>query len=73
MKTFVFILSSLILCITLGCEVYVLLFGYHSGMPDMLVGRILGLLDSVTIIVLGYWFGTTNSSTIKTDILARKE
>jgi hypothetical protein len=40
------------------------------GRAFLSVGRILGLLDAVSMMVLAYWYGTTNGSTLKTAMLA---
>jgi hypothetical protein len=58
---------------SLGTEVYLLLNGYPKDKIDpVLVGRILGLMDSVALLVLGYWFGSSSGSNAKTTLLAQK-
>ena len=59
------ILSVLLLLTCLGSEVAVLFFGYPVKVPEVVVGRILGLLDAVTMMVLAFWYGTTRGSQIK--------
>lgn len=67
-----FWLSVILLLVTLGCEISVLFFGYpDQKIPEMVVGRILGLMDAVCMLVLTYWYGTTNGSTLKTNLLAQ--
>jgi hypothetical protein len=66
-----FWMSIMLLVATLGCELMVLFGGYPQGLPEMIVGRVLGLMDSVTMLVLAYWYGTTNGSAQKTDLLAQ--
>lgn len=66
-----FWLSLLLLTVTLGCEVAVLFYGYPSTVPEIVVGRVLGLMDSVALLVLGYWFGSSSGSNQKTELLAR--
>ena len=67
-----FWLSVTLLCVTLGCEVAVLFFGYpDQKIPEMVVGRILGLMDAVCMMVLTYWYGTTSGSLAKTNLLAQ--
>ncbi len=66
-----FWLSLLLLTVTLGCEVMVLFYGYPSTVPEIVVGRVLGLMDSVALLVLGYWFGSSSGSSQKTELLAR--
>lgn len=65
-----FIMSVILLIITLGCEITVLRFGYPPGVPDVLVGRILGLMDSVAMMVLAYYYSTSYGSSRKTDLLS---
>ena len=36
--------------------------GYPKETPDIVIGRILGLLDAAAMMVLNYWLGTSNSS-----------
>ena len=67
-----FILSILLLVVTLGAEGLVLFKGYPTGIPDVLVGRILGLFDSVALMVLAYYYGTSSGSAQKTELLAQK-
>jgi gas vesicle protein len=62
-------LTLLILC--LGSEIWILFNGYPEALPEMVVGRVLGLLDAVTLLVLTYWYGTTNSSAQKNQLLAQ--
>lgn len=67
-----FWLSLLLLVVCIGSEVLVLFVGYPIGTPDLVVGRVLGLLDAVTMLVLAYWYGTTSGSQQTRDLLARK-
>lgn len=64
-----FWLSLLLLTVTLGSEIAVLFWGYPSTVEDIVVGRVLGLMDSVTLLVLSYWYGTSESSSRKTEII----
>lgn len=67
-----FWLSVVLLCLTLGCEVAVLFWGYPDDkIPEMVVGRILGLMDAVCMLVLSYHYGTTQGSMAKTNLLAQ--
>jgi hypothetical protein len=66
-----FWLSVVLLCITLGSEIAVLFYGYPDDkIPEMVVGRILGLMDAVAMLVLSYHYGTTSGSMAKTQLLA---
>ena len=67
-----FWMSIVLLITTLWCEVWVLFNGYPDDkIPEVVVGRILGLMDAVCMLVLSYWFGTTSGSLTKTNLLAQ--
>jgi len=66
----IFWLSVLLLCVTIGCEIFVLFTGYPTQIPEIIVGRVLGLMDAVATMVLAYWYGTTNGSAQKSELLA---
>ncbi len=65
-----FWLSLLLLAVALGVESFVLFKGYPPGTPEIIVGRVLGLMDAVAMLVLSYWYGTTNGSALKSELLA---
>lgn len=69
----IFWLSVILLCVCLGSEIAVLFIGYPAALPDLVVGRVLGLLDAVAMMVLAYWYGTTAHSAKKTELLAQAE
>jgi hypothetical protein len=50
----------------------VLFNGYPDGTDPLVVGRVLGLMDAVAMLVLSYWYGTTNGSAVKNELLAAK-
>ena len=66
-----FWLSIVLLVLTLGTEIFILFNGYPKTLPEIIVGRILGLLDGVALLVLGYHYGTTSNSLVKTNLLAQ--
>jgi hypothetical protein len=66
-----FWLSVLLLVICLGTEVALLVFGLPVGTSELVVGRVLGLLDAIAMTVLAYWFGTSSSSALKTHLLTK--
>lgn len=68
-----FWLSLLLLSLSLGTEIYVLFQGYPEKLSEIIVGRVLGLMDAVSMLVLSYWYGTTNSSSQKNILLANAE
>ncbi len=64
------ILSWLIVTATLVLEGYVLIAGIPSQASDIVVGRVLGTLDTAFITVLAFWLGTSRSSQNKDAALA---
>lgn len=65
------VLTWMIVFIVLGLE-GALLFGAKPDVGDIVLGRIMGTLDAALLTVLAYWFGTTNGSSRKTDLLSMK-
>lgn len=65
-------LSVVLLVLCLGTEVTVLVKGLPQGTSELVVGRVLGLLDAIAMTVLAYWYGTSSSSAVKTEMLNRK-
>ena len=68
-----FTLSCILLTLTIGTEIWILFNGYPSTLQDIIVGRILGLLDGIALLVLGYHYGTTSGSLVKTNLLAQSQ
>jgi high-affinity Fe2+/Pb2+ permease len=64
-----FWLSVVLLALCLGTEVTVLVKGLPQGTSELVIGRVLGLLDAITMTVLAYWYGTSSSSAVKTELL----
>lgn len=69
-QSYLFLLSLLLLLLTLGTECVVLFHGAPKDVPDIIIGRVLGLMDSVAMLVLSYWFGTSQGSAEKTQLMA---
>jgi hypothetical protein len=69
-QLYLFFLSLILLGISLGCEGYVLFHGVPDTVHDIVVGRVLGLMDAVAMMVLSYWYGTTHGSGLKTGMMA---
>lgn len=67
----IFWLSVLLLTVSLGSECYVLFVGLSSTVPEIVAGRVLGLLDAIALTVMAYWYGTTDNSSRKTELLAQ--
>lgn len=73
-QKYLFWLSLVLLILTVGTEIYVLFNGYPKEMvPEVIVGRVLGLMDAVAMMVLSYWYGTTSASSHKTNLLSQAE
>ena len=68
----IFWLSILLLVATLGTEGWVLFHGLPATVTDMVAGRVLGLLDATALMVLTYWYGTSNGSAMKTDLITQQ-
>lgn len=68
-----FVMSVILLLITLGTEVWVLFRGYPLDIPEIIVGRVLGLMDAVAMMVLAYYYGTTSGSMQKSELLAQSQ
>lgn len=66
-----FVLSLLLLTLTLGVEATVLFNGIPKSVADIVAGRVLGLMDSVALMVLAYYYGTSNGSARKTEMLSQ--
>lgn len=69
-QKYLFGLSIVLLTFTLGVEGYVLFKGVPPDTHDLVVGRVLGMMDSVALMVLSYWFGTSNGSAEKNKLMA---
>lgn len=67
-----FVMSVILLILTLGTEIWVLFRGYPRDIPEIIVGRVLGLMDAVSMMVLAYYYGTSSGSAQKTSLLAGK-
>ncbi len=65
--------SVVLLVLCLGTEVAVLVRGLPQGTSELVVGRVLGLLDAIAMTVLAYWYGTSSSSVTKTEFLFHKD
>jgi len=64
-----FWLSLVLLICTLGTEITVIFYGYPEKTPEIVVGRVLGLMDAVAMMVMSYWYGTTSGSADKNKLL----
>lgn len=66
------VLTFVIVVITLTAEAMLLFNKVPPGADPVIVGRILGTMDSALIMVLSFWFGTSSGSQQKTALLAGK-
>lgn len=66
------VLTFVIVVITLTAEAMLLFNKVPPGADPVIVGRILGTMDSALIMVLSFWFGTSSGSQQKTALLASK-
>ena len=64
------ILSGVIVVATFAMYGYLIIHGNPSGLDDIIVGRILGTLDTSFGVVLAYWLGTSKSSHDKDQTIA---
>ena len=60
-----FWLSLVLLAGTLGVEGTVLFHGFPTDIPELVVGRVLGLMDAVAMMVLSYWYGSSPTPTVE--------
>jgi hypothetical protein len=67
-----FWLSVVLLVLCLGTEITVLVRGLPQGTSELVVGRVLGLVDAIAMTVLAYWYGTSSSSAVKTELMSKQ-
>lgn len=72
MQKHLFYLSLVLLALCIGTEIYVLLNGVPEKANELVIGRVLGLLDAVAIGVFQYWYGSSKGSSDKTTLMAQK-
>lgn len=59
--------AVLIVAVSFCAECGVLFFGYPGSVSDIVVGRVLGFLDSVAMLAISYFFGSSHGSMVKTE------
>ncbi len=64
------ILTWIIVALTLAAEAMLLFKQVPPGADPIIVGRVLGTMDSALVMVLSFWFGSNSSSQQKTALLA---
>jgi hypothetical protein len=65
------ILTWLVVIIVLAAEGTMLFHVMPPGADPIVLGRILGTMDSALIMVLSFWFGSNSNSQRKTELLAQ--
>lgn len=66
-----FWLSLVLLTATLGTEVTTLFHGLPPDIDPLIVGRVLGLMDAVALMVLAFHYGSSSGSDRKTELMAQ--
>jgi len=65
------IIAMFIVAICGGAEGYVLIHGAPGGLDGVVVGRVLGTLDAVLLIVVNYWFGSSRDTRQQVEAITR--
>ena len=65
------ILTWIIVALTLGAEGMLLVNQIPPGADPIIIGRILGTMDSALVMVLSFWFGSSSGSQRKDNLLAQ--
>lgn len=64
------VLAGFVVGLTIFLEGYVMLNGLPATANEIIVGRILGTLDTAAMMVLAYYFGSSASSRYKDDTIS---
>lgn len=64
-----FWMSIVILVMTVGTNVFMLLNGTPEGISEVALGRAIGFLENISMIVLGFWYGTSHGSMMKNGLI----
>jgi hypothetical protein len=64
------VMGLLVAIICLAGEGYVLMHGVPAALDPVVTGRILGTLDSILVMIVSYFFGSSDGSARKTEILS---
>lgn len=65
------VISTLILCLCAGAEIYVITSGLPKNVDPVIGGRILGTLDAVILLVATYWFGSSTGARQQVEAITR--
>ena len=66
-----FWMSVILLLLTVGTNVGLLVYGTPEGMSEAVMGRAIGFLENITMIVLGFWYGTSHGSMVKNSLMGK--
>jgi len=64
------VLTGIVVTLTLAAEGAMLFNAIPPGADPIILGRILGTMDGALMLVLGFWFGSSNGSQNKDALLA---
>ena len=67
------ILTWIVVGLTLAAEGMLLFNQVPPGADPIIIGRVLGTMDSELIMVLSFWFGSNSNSQRKTELLAQAQ
>jgi hypothetical protein len=67
----IFKLCTAIILLTMIIEACALFIGPRSGVPDIMIGRILGWFESLSTLAASYWLSTSHSSAIKNGLVSK--
>lgn len=61
-RTRLFWLSIFLFVVAFGLEGTLLFCGFAEGVSGELVGRVMGTVDTMAVMILSFWYGTSRSS-----------
>jgi hypothetical protein len=64
-----FAIACLVLAVWAGAQHLLFTVGMPAGLPESVVGRMLGMLDAATLLVLHHYFSSTARSQSKDDTI----
>jgi predicted kinase len=67
----VFWLSVVLITVTLTAEIVAMFHGVSDNADPLIVGRVLGMLDSAALLVLNFTYGSSSGSKRATELLAK--
>lgn len=64
-----FWLSIFLFIVAFGLEGSLLFMGFADGISGELVGRVMGTVDTMAVMILSFWYGTSRSSQDRDNLL----